>query len=76
MSDFIGMNLEFKDFDRLLRKDELAEQPVPIEVFVQDKKYLGLPPLSEIQTEIVRHSTQIFKKHTLINLMGEEAGSE
>ena len=76
MSDFLGINLEYSDFERLLRKEELAEEPVPIDVFVQDKKYLGLPPLSEIQMEIVRHSTQIFKQDTLINLMGEEAGIE
>lgn len=76
MSDFIGMNLEFKDFDRLLRQEELSSEPVPIEVFVQDKKYLGLPPLSPIQLEIVRHSTQILKKHTLQKLMGEQAGEE
>jgi hypothetical protein len=74
MSDFMGVNLELSDFTRLLRKDELVEEPVPIEVFVQDKRYLGLPPLSPIQLEIVRHSTQIYKKHTLQNLMGEEAG--
>ena len=76
MSDFIGLNIDYKDFDRLLRKDEFAEQPVSIEVFVQDRKYLGLPALSEIQTEIVRHSTQIFKKPTLISLMGEKEGSD
>jgi hypothetical protein len=76
MSDYLGINLEFKDFDKLLRQEELVEEPVPIEVFVQDKKYLGLPPLSQIQLEIVRHSTQIFKKHTLIKLMGEEKGEE
>jgi hypothetical protein len=75
MSDFMGMNLEYSDFDRLLRKEEFVEEPVSIEVFVQDKKYLGLPPLSPIQLEIVRHSTQVLKKHTLIDLMGEEAGS-
>lgn len=76
MSDFIGMNLEFKDFDRLLRQDELSSEPVPVEVFVQDRKYLGLPPLSPIQLEIVRHSTQILKKHTLQKLMGEREGEE
>ena len=76
MSDFIGVNLEFEDFDRLLRKDELIEEPVPIQTFVQDKKYLGLPPLSPIQLEIVRHSTQIYKQHTLQKLYGEKEGSE
>jgi hypothetical protein len=76
VTDFLGMNLEFKDFDRLLRQEELSSEPVPIEVFVQDKKYLGLPPLSPIQLEIVRHSTQILKKHTLQKLMGEKEGEE
>lgn len=75
MSDFMGINLEFKDFDRLLRQEELEEEPVSIQTFVQDKKYLGLPPLSQIQLEIVRHSTQIFKESTLQKLMGQEEGS-
>jgi hypothetical protein len=76
MSDYLGLNLEIKDFDKLLRSDDLIEDPVPIQVFVQDKKYLGLPPLSEIQEEIVKHSTQILKEKTLISLYGEEAGRE
>ena len=75
MSDYMGINLEFRDFDRLLKQEELEEEPVSIQTFVQDKKYLGLPPLSQIQLEIVRHSTQIFKESTLHKLMGEEEGS-
>jgi len=76
MSDFMGMNLDLKDFDRLLRQDDLTETPVDIQTFVQDKEYLGLPPLSDIQLEIVRHSTQIYKERTLISILGEEAGKE
>jgi hypothetical protein len=76
MSDFFGVNLNFEDFDRLLRQEELEEEPVSIQTFVQDKKYLGLPELSPIQLEIVRHSTQIFKEKTLQKLYGEEAGTE
>ena len=76
MSEYLGINLEYADFDRLLRQDELMESPVSIETFVQDKKYLGLPPLSEIQLEIVKHSTQIFKLPTLQKLMGEHEGLE
>lgn len=76
MSDFIGLNLEFNDFDRLLRQDDLVETPVPIQTFVQDKKYLGLPPLSPIQEEIVKHSTQILKEKTLIAIHGEKEGRE
>jgi hypothetical protein len=76
MSDFIGLNLDFNDFDRLLRQDDLVETPVPIQVFVQDKKYLGLPPLSPIQEEIVKHSTQILKEKTLISIYGDKEGRE
>lgn len=76
MSDFFGINLNFEDFDKLLSQDELEIEPVSIQTFVQDKKYLGLPPLSPIQLEIVRHSTQVFKKETLQKLMGEQEGEE
>ena len=76
MTDYLNLNLEIDDFDRLLRSDDLIATPVPIQTFVQEKKYLGLPPLSDIQEEIVKHNTQIFKEKTLIALMGEEAGAK
>ena len=72
--DFYGANLDFNDFDRLLKNEDLNEEPVPIQRFVTDKKYLGLPPLSDIQVEIARHITQIFKPETLSILMGEQEG--
>ena len=72
--DFYGANLDFDDFDRLLKNEDLNEEPVPIQRFVTDKKYLGLPPLSDIQVEIARHITQIFKPETLSMLMGEQEG--
>ena len=49
-------------------------EPVPIDVFVGDRRYLGLPPLSDIQTEIVKMSTQIFNVETLKKLHGDEEG--
>lgn len=76
MTQFWGINSNFDDFDKLLRKEDLDEEPVPLEVFVQDRKYLGLPPLSEVQVEIAKHITQIFKPHTLVQLHGEEKGLE
>jgi len=76
MSDFVGINLEFNDFDRLLRQDELMENPVDIPTFVENKHYLGLPPLSDIQLEIVKHSTQIFKKTTLQKILGKKEGAD
>lgn len=74
MSDFFSTNLNLDDWDVLLKKDELAEEPVPISTFVQDRKYLGLPELSDIQTEIIRYSTQVLKPETLVKLMGEDEG--
>jgi hypothetical protein len=74
MSDIFGLNVELDSLEKLLRHEELDEYPVPIDVFVSDRRYLGLPPLSEIQTEIVKNSTQIFKLDTLIKLYGEEEG--
>lgn len=74
MSDFYGANLSFDDFDNLLKKDDLVEEPVDIQTFVTDNRYLGLPALSDIQVEIARHMTQIFKPETLQQLMGEEEG--
>lgn len=38
----------------------LAEEPVPLTVFVQDAKYLGNPPLSAIQHDAVRHLERIY----------------
>lgn len=52
------------------------EMPVTIETFVTDEYYLGLPPLSEHQYNIVRAATQIYKKDTLIALYGEKAGMQ
>jgi len=75
MSDIFGLNVEFDSLDKLLSHDELDDVPVPLDVFVTDRRYLGLPPLSEIQTEIVKMSTQIFKLPTLIKLHGEEEGN-
>jgi len=74
--DYLNLNLEIADFDKLLRSDDLITSPVPIQTFVQEKKYLGLPPLSDIQEEIVKHNTQIFKEKTLISLMGEGDGKK
>jgi len=76
MDDPWGLNLELRDFDRLLRKEVLVEEPVDITVFVGDQRFLGMPPLSEIQEEIARHITQVLRAPTLIQLHGEEKGLE
>jgi hypothetical protein len=53
---------------------EFDETPVPVEKFVTD--ILHHPPLSDIQTEIVKNSTQIFKQETLWTLYGMEEGEK
>ena len=66
----------YNDFLDALEGDEFAEKPVTIEQFVTDKKYLGLPPLSEYQYTMIKAMTQIYKKETLIKLWGEEEGTK
>ena len=35
--DFFGTNLELGDFEKLLKNEDLIEEPVPLEKFVTDK---------------------------------------
>lgn len=60
---------DFGDFAAALRKAArnetsldriLAEEPVPLSVFVQDAEYLNNPPLSPVQYEAVRHIERIY----------------
>ena len=65
---------EFNAFLDALSGDDFEEKPVTLEQFVTDKKYLGLPPLSEHQYTMLKASTQIYKLDTLINIYGETEG--
>jgi hypothetical protein len=56
--------------------DSFDERPIDIQEFVTHEKYLGLPPLSEYQYQMIRAMTQIYKKETLINLHGEKEGEK
>ena len=71
MSEF-----DFSDFLDALDGESFEERPVSVEEFVTSKDFLGLPPLSEYQYQMINASTQIYKKETLINLYGEEAGNK
>ena len=66
------MTIGFDVFFEALEEDAFEEKPVDIEEFVTSKNYLGLPPLSEYQYTMIKASTQIYKKETLIKLYGEE----
>jgi hypothetical protein len=67
---------DFNVFLDALSGDDFDETPATLEEFVTDKKYLGLPPLSELQYTMIKASTQIYKKETLIKLYGEEQGNK
>lgn len=69
-------NFDFGEFLEVLDDDVFEEKPVSIEEFVLSKDYLGLPPLSEHQYTMIKASTQIYKKETLIQLYGEEEGNK
>jgi intein/homing endonuclease len=73
MGDWMGTNLDLEDFEKLLKADDLEEEPMPIQRFVTDRHYLGLEfPLSDIQLEIARHTTQVLKPETLFRLEGSD----
>ena len=68
--------MDFNDFLGALEEDAFEEVPVQIEEFVTSKDYLALPPLSEYQYQMIKASTQIYKKETLVKLFGEEEGDK
>ena len=67
---------DFSTFLEALEEDAFEEVPVDIEVFVTSKDYLSLPPLSDNQYTMIKASTQIYKKETLIKLYGEDEGAK
>lgn len=56
-------------------EDIFEEEPVDLTTFVQDKKYLGNPPLSAVQYDFVRHFEQIYLPQTY-PLLVEEFGPQ
>ena len=64
----------FDDFLEALKADNFAERPVDAKTFVEGEDYLGQPPLSEIQYDIVEAMSQIYKLEDLIELMGDTDG--
>jgi hypothetical protein len=60
----------FNDFFEALKNENFAEIPVDAKTFVEGEAYLGQPPLSQVQYDIVEAMSQIYKKEDLIDLMG------
>ena len=66
----------FNEFLEALQDDHFEEAPVDARTFVEGEDYLGQPPLSDIQYDIVEAMSQIYRKEDLINIMGEEEGTQ
>ena len=64
----------FEEFLEALKSDSFAEIPVDAKSFVEGEDFLGQPPLSQVQYDIVEAMSQIYKQEDLIYLMGEEEG--
>jgi len=66
----------FDDFLDALKDNHFEETPVDVQTFVESPDYLGQPPLSDIQYDIVRAMSQIYKKEDLIEIMPNNEGAE
>ena len=69
------MSTMFNDFLEALQDNPFEETPVDAKTFVESSDYLGQPPLSDIQYEIVEAMSQIYKKADLELLMGDVEGA-
>jgi hypothetical protein len=67
----VGLN----NFLSALTVSEFEEEPVDLRTFLYSEEYMGLPPLSKYQEEIVEVGSQIYRKDTLVKLYGEEEGN-
>jgi len=65
----------FDDFFEVLKDNNFEEIPVDAKTFVEGEAYLGQPPLSQIQYDIVEAMSQIYKIEDLIDILGTEEGT-
>jgi len=64
----------FNDFFEVLKENHFVEKPVDAKTFVESPEYLGQPPLSQIQYDIVEAMSQIYRQEDLRGIMGDVAG--
>jgi hypothetical protein len=64
----------FNDFLEVLKDNNFEEMPVDAKTFVEGEAYLGQPPLSQVQYDIVEAMSQIYKLEDVIDILGEEEG--
>jgi hypothetical protein len=70
------LSTKFNEFLEVLKNNNFEETPVDAKTFVESASYLGQPPLSDIQYDIVEAMSQIYRKEDLIDLLGEEKGTQ
>jgi hypothetical protein len=68
------LSTKFNDFFEALQDNQFEETPVDVKTFVESPDFLGQPPLSIIQYDIVEAMSQIYRKEDLQMLMGTEQG--
>ena len=66
----------FNDFFEALADNNFEETPVKVREFVESPDYLGQPPLSDIQYDIVEAMSQIYKKEDLQRILGDAEGTK
>ena len=69
------MSTTFNDFLEVLKDNVFEEKPVDVKTFVESPDFLGQPPLSDIQYDIVEAMSQIYYKKDLEDIMGTNAGT-
>ena len=65
----------FDEFLEALKDNNFKEIPVNAKTFVEGEEYLGQPPLSQIQYDIVEAMSQIYKLEDVIEILGEVEGT-
>jgi hypothetical protein len=65
----------FDEFLEALKDNNFKEMPVDAKTFVEGEDYLGQPPLSDIQYDIVEAMSQIYKLEDVIEILGHEEGT-
>jgi hypothetical protein len=66
----------FDDFLEALTDTNFDEMPVDAKTFVEGEAYLGQPPLSSVQYDIVEAMSQIYKEADVIAILGHEEGKK
>ena len=65
----------FNDFLDVLKDNQFNEMPVDAKTFVEGEDFLGQPPLSTVQYDIVEAMSQIYRIEELQEIMGTAAGT-